>query len=89
VLVHRPRFHISVVLRQVEPPVRLVYTFVYEEPDPDDVETLVSLSFRDLGESTAVTMTQGAFKTEARRALHRDGWTNSFDKLERLLSTEA
>jgi hypothetical protein len=28
---------------------------------------------------------QGPFKTEARRALHRDGWTDSFDKLERLV----
>ena len=30
-------------------------------------------------------LTQGLFKTEARRALHRDGWGDSFDKLERLL----
>ena len=30
-------------------------------------------------------MTQRPFKTEARRALHRDGWTDSLDKLERLL----
>jgi uncharacterized protein YndB with AHSA1/START domain len=28
---------------------------------------------------------QGAFKTEARRALHRDGWTESFDKLGELV----
>jgi uncharacterized protein YndB with AHSA1/START domain len=27
---------------------------------------------------------QGPFKTEARRAVHRDGWTESFDRLERL-----
>jgi uncharacterized protein YndB with AHSA1/START domain len=50
-------------------------------PDPDDVETLVALSFRDLGGSTEVALTQGRFKTEARLALHRDGWTDSFDKL--------
>jgi hypothetical protein len=31
-------------------------------------------------------LTQGPFKNEARRALHRDGWTDSFDKLEQLLS---
>jgi hypothetical protein len=46
----------------------------------------VSLSFRDLGDSTAVALTQAAFKTEARRALHRNGWGDSFEKLERLLS---
>jgi hypothetical protein len=31
-------------------------------------------------------LTQGLFKTEARLKLHRDGWTDSFDKLEALLS---
>jgi uncharacterized protein YndB with AHSA1/START domain len=71
--------------RDVDPPVRLSFTFVWADPDPDDVETLVVLSFRNLGGSTEVTLSQGPFKTEARRALHRDGWTDSFDKLERKL----
>ena len=72
--------------RDIDPPFRLSYTFVWEDPDPDDVETLVVLSLRDLGGSTEVSFSQGPFKTEARRALHRDGWTDSFDKLERLIS---
>ena len=55
-------------------------------PDPDDVETLVTLAFRDRDGSTAVALEQGAFKTEARRELHRDGWGESFDRLERLLA---
>jgi uncharacterized protein YndB with AHSA1/START domain len=75
--------------REVDPPARLAYTFVWEDPDPDDVETLVGLSFRDLGESTEIAFTQSPFKTEARRALHRAGWTDSFDKLERLISARA
>jgi hypothetical protein len=59
---------------------------VYEEPDPDDVETLVEFSFRDRGaESTELVFAKGRFKTEARRELHRDGWTDSFDRLEELL----
>jgi uncharacterized protein YndB with AHSA1/START domain len=78
-------FHLSGELREVEPPARLAYTFVWEPPDPDDVQTLVTLSFRDLGESTRVSLVQRAFKTAARRALHRDGWSESLDKLERLL----
>ncbi len=56
--------------REVDPPARLVYTFVWEGPDPDDVETLAELSFRDLGDSTEVVFTQGPFKTAARRELH-------------------
>jgi uncharacterized protein YndB with AHSA1/START domain len=79
-------FHLTGEFGTVEPPVRLDYTFVWEDPDPDDVETRVSLSFRDQGDSTAVALTQGPFKTEARRALHRDGWRDCFDRLERLLS---
>lgn len=82
-------FYLTGEFREVDPPARLAYTFVWEEPDPDDVETQVSLSFRDLGESTEVAFTQGPFKTEERRALHRDGWTDGFDKLERLVSAQA
>lgn len=72
--------------RELDPPRRLAFTFVWEPPDPDDVETLVELTFRDLGDSTEIAFTQGAFKTEARRELHRDGWTDSLDKLEQHLS---
>jgi uncharacterized protein YndB with AHSA1/START domain len=81
------RFHLTGEFREVEPPARLAYTFVWEPPDPDDVETRVGLSFRAVGESTEVALTQGSFKTEERRALHRDGWTDAFDKLERLVSS--
>jgi uncharacterized protein YndB with AHSA1/START domain len=82
-------FHLIGEFREVDPPARLAFTFVWENPDPDDVETVASLSFRDRGGSTEVALTQGPFKTEARRALHRDGWTDSFDKLERLIAGQA
>jgi uncharacterized protein YndB with AHSA1/START domain len=71
--------------REVERPARLAYTFAYEEPDEDDIETLVSLTLRDLGGSTEVVLTQGPFKTEARRALHQNGWQDSFDKLDQFI----
>ena len=79
------RFHLAGEFREVDPPTRLAFTFAWHPPDPDDLETLVALSFRDLGGSTEVKLTQGPFTTEARRTLHRDGWTDSFDKLERLV----
>ena len=78
-------FYLTGRFREVEPPARLSFTFAWEDPDPDDVETLVELSFGNLSGSTEVGLTQGSFKTEARRALHRDGWGDSFDKLERLV----
>jgi uncharacterized protein YndB with AHSA1/START domain len=79
-------FYLSGEFTEVDPPARLAYTFTWEDPDPDDVETLVELSFRDQGKSTEVTLAQGPFKTEARRELHRNGWTDSFEKLEQLIS---
>jgi uncharacterized protein YndB with AHSA1/START domain len=82
-------FYLTGEFREVDPPARLAYTFVWEDPDPDDVDTVVDLSFRDLGQSTEVVLSQGPFKTEARRRLHRDGWTDSFDKLEHLMSVRA
>jgi uncharacterized protein YndB with AHSA1/START domain len=81
-------FYLTGEFREVHAPVHLAFTFAWEDPDPDDVANLVNLSFRDLGGSTEVALGQGPFKTEARRALHRDGWTDSFDKLERLISAQ-
>jgi uncharacterized protein YndB with AHSA1/START domain len=79
-------FHLVGDFREVEPPERLAFTFVWEPADPDDVETLAELFFDERGDSTAVAFRQGRFKTEARRELHRDGWSDTFDRLERLLS---
>ena len=86
---HGDPFYLAGEFREVDRPMRLAYTFVWEDPDPDDTETMVTLSFRNLGESTEVALTQCPFKTEARRALHHDGWTDSFDKLERLNFAQA
>jgi len=81
-------FSLTGEVQEVDPPSRLAYTFMWEQPNPDDVPTLVRLSFRDLGASTEVDLSQGPFTTEERRALHRDGWSDSLDKLERLLSAQ-
>lgn len=70
---------------QVDPPSRLVYTFRWDPPDPDDRETVVNLSLEDRGGQTEVALTQGEFTTEERRALHEGGWTDSFDRLAKLL----
>ena len=78
-------FYLTGAFRVVDRPTRLSYTFCWEDPDPDDLENLVDLIFRDLSESTQVLLTQGPFKTEARHRLHQHGWTDSFDKLEALL----
>jgi uncharacterized protein YndB with AHSA1/START domain len=55
-------------------------------PDPDARETVVTLSFRHVDGSTQVSFRQGVFATEERRALHEQGWTESFERLQELVS---
>ncbi len=78
-------FFLSGEYRDVDEGSRLAYTFRWDPPDVDDQETEVVLSFRDLGERSALTVDQGIFATEARRALHVQGWSESIDHLEALL----
>jgi uncharacterized protein YndB with AHSA1/START domain len=79
-------FYLRGEFREVDPPRRLAYTFIWEEPDLDDQETLVTLTLADEGKSTKLTLDQGPFATEGRLALHRDGWSDSFQKLRAVLS---
>jgi uncharacterized protein YndB with AHSA1/START domain len=78
-------FHLSGELLEIAPPSRLVYTFRWDEPTPDDRETTVTLSLNAIGDATEVSLSQGEFATEERVALHRSGWTDSFEKLRALV----
>jgi uncharacterized protein YndB with AHSA1/START domain len=78
-------FHLRGEFREVDPPRRLVFTFEWEEPDPDDQVTVASLSFVDHRDGTKLLLDQGPFATEARRALHEAGWTESLERLEQFL----
>lgn len=77
-------FHLAGEFLEIDPPSILVYTFRWEEPDPDDRETRVRLSLDDVGDATELSLWQGEFATEARVALHRSGWTDSLEKLRKL-----
>jgi len=78
-------FVIAGEFREIVPGTRLAYTFRYEQPDPDDRETVVVFALRDVDGATAVTVEQGPFLTEARRSLHVQGWSDSLDRLEVLV----
>ena len=82
-------FHLSGEFLQIDPPGRLVYTFRWDEPDPDDRQTVVTLSLGDVADATQVSLSQGEFATEARLALHRGGWTDSLEKLRELIEPGA
>jgi uncharacterized protein YndB with AHSA1/START domain len=78
------RFHLAGEFLEIDSPHRLVYTFRYEEPDPDDRQTVVTLSLEEVGGATHVSLSQGDFATEARLELHRGGWTDSLERLSEL-----
>ena len=74
-------FHLGGTFRVVEAPRRLVFTFAWEEPDPDDQETVVTVSFESAVRGTNLVLDQEPFKTEPRWELHRDGWTDTLERL--------
>ena len=79
-------FHLAGEFLQIGPPSSLAYTFRWEEPDPDDLETIVRLSMEAAASDfTALSLWQGRFATEERLALHQDGWTDSFQRLSELV----
>jgi uncharacterized protein YndB with AHSA1/START domain len=80
-------FHLSGEFLEVDPPWRLVYTFEWEEPTPDDRKTVVDLSLQAAGSGTRLALSQGPFLTDERLALHRGGWTESFEKLQAVLES--
>ena len=78
-------FHLVGEFLEIDAPHRLAYTFRWEDPDPDDLETVVRLSLEADGSRTLVSLQQSPFATEARLALHRNGWTDSLQRLTELL----
>ena len=78
-------FALTGTFRQVDRS-HLAFTFTWQPADPDDQETLAQLSFGAINNSTEVRLEQGPFKTEARRELHRAGWTDSFDRLAEVIA---
>jgi uncharacterized protein YndB with AHSA1/START domain len=78
-------FHLVGAFRLVDAPRRLVFTFVWEKPDPDDQETLATVTLEPHGAGTRLVVDQGSFKTEPRRELHSEGWTQSLERLRGFL----
>jgi uncharacterized protein YndB with AHSA1/START domain len=61
-------------------PERLVFTTVWES-DPSGHEMVVSLDFVAKGNKTEMTLRQRIFRAVEERDGHRDGWSQSLDRL--------
>jgi uncharacterized protein YndB with AHSA1/START domain len=86
----KPGLHVtSGQFREIVPDHRLVMTWIYNGPNPEDLgESLVSVEFVATGSSTTELnfREEGqALETEEERAFSRDTWSRAFDALERAL----
>jgi hypothetical protein len=80
-------FYLIGEFREVDPPPASSLRSYREDPDPEDVETLAELSFRGSrrGRRRSSSLKVPS-RPRARRELHRNGWTDSFDRLEQFIS---
>jgi uncharacterized protein YndB with AHSA1/START domain len=67
--------------REIEPYTRLVFTFKWDHGPSGDVETLVTITFREEADGrTTMTFHQTPFLSVERRDSHVGGWTSAFNK---------
>ncbi len=74
-------------VREVEEPERLVFTFGWDNEDGTpgrEMEITITLDERD--GKTEMTFSQGTFESLEDRDGHREGWSESFDKLAECLA---
>jgi len=81
------RLPVRGVFREIREPERLSYTWTWEEDSPEsEIETLVTVEFRELGQETEVVLTHEGFASEESRGNHEQGWNGALDKLAKLLA---
>ena len=67
------------VTREIVPPERLSFTFIWDDHPSD--EMLVTVTLVERGGKTEMTFQQGEFKSVEDRDGHKGGWSESFDRL--------
>jgi uncharacterized protein YndB with AHSA1/START domain len=78
------------VYREIVRPERLVFTYITENASGViDPETLVTVTFDDLGGRTRLTLKHTAFETEATRDDHQGGWNGALDRFTAFMNVES
>jgi uncharacterized protein YndB with AHSA1/START domain len=77
------------VYREIVEPKRLVFTYADEDTAGNPGrETLVTVTFADLGGKTRLTLHQAGFATGVSRDAHQTGWASCLDRFaEHLMKT--
>jgi uncharacterized protein YndB with AHSA1/START domain len=79
------------IFREVRPPEKLVYTWVWEnlgeqdDPNFTPAETLITVEFNDLGGRTEIVLTHEFFPNVDMRDQHSHGWSGCLDQLAALV----
>lgn len=80
------RMRVGGVYRVIEPPARIVFSWLIEPPDPHaGIESEVTVQLTARGESTELFIRHARFDRADADARHREGWNGALDLLERLL----
>jgi uncharacterized protein YndB with AHSA1/START domain len=74
------------VFREIVEPSLLSFTFAWDEEGERGLETLVTLTFADLGSKTLFTLHQTPFQSDGERDGHGEGWNSTLDRLEEALA---
>jgi uncharacterized protein YndB with AHSA1/START domain len=75
------------VYREIVEPERLVFTYAWEDAEgKPGHETLVTVTFAELGGKTKLTLHHAVFETVSVRNEHQNGWTSCLDRLVEYLA---
>lgn len=88
-LMHSPddKTHTAVgTYKEVTRPSRLVYTWDWKEEDSRMGDTLVTVEFNEMGETTEVVITHELFPNDEARDGHDMGWASCLNQLEALFA---
>lgn len=73
--------------RELRPDERVAYTWQWaDDPDWENVESLVTVELRDHPEGTELRLRHAGFPSAESRENHVGGWTEALGKLERQLT---
>jgi uncharacterized protein YndB with AHSA1/START domain len=74
--------------REVKPPLKLVYTWSWKgNAELESESSLVTVEFVELGDLTDIRLTHEQLPSIQARDDHSHGWSGTFDKLEKYLTS--
>ena len=73
--------------REVTPPSKLAYTWRFDgDSSWDDIESIVTVEFRELPGGSELRLTHRGFPSEESRNRHEQGWTGGLEKMAQVVN---